>query len=117
MVSFVVKAFFVALVAVSVTQGFLFGGDKDKEPQGPPQPYGTKQSEFLTKMIKGRIESLSPESKKFVANASSHIRNAKLNYAKLPGNIKQELKATFPLTTALSENPIVDQTVNKLFVK
>ena len=33
----------------------------------PLLAYGTKQSEFLTKLIKGRIESLSPESKKFVA--------------------------------------------------
>ncbi|KAH7700066.1 hypothetical protein AAVH_32816 [Aphelenchoides avenae] len=117
MASVVVKAFFIAFVVSTVCQGLLFGGDKDKEPKGPPQPYGTKQSEFLTNMIKGRIESISPEPKKFVATASSHIRNAKLNYAKLPANVKQELKATFPLTTALSENPIVDQTVNKLFVK
>ncbi|KAH7711897.1 hypothetical protein AAVH_20777 [Aphelenchoides avenae] len=117
MTSIVVKAFFIAFVVSTVGHGLLFGGGKEKEPKGPPQPYGTKQSEFLTNMIKGRVESLSAEPKKFVATASSHIRNAKLNYAKLPANVKQELKATFPLTTALSENPIVDQTVNKLFVK
>jgi hypothetical protein len=37
MASSVVKAFFFAFLVASVAQGLLFGGDKDKEPQGPPQ--------------------------------------------------------------------------------
>lgn len=83
--------------------------------------YGNAQSALAVATIKAHLASLIPEAQQFVLSVSSlrlraeislltlfqmqtHMKTDLQNLLALPPAVKQELKATFPLTTALSES-------------
>ncbi|KAH7714962.1 hypothetical protein AAVH_17691 [Aphelenchoides avenae] len=78
------------------------------------QEYGNAQSALVVATIKAHLANLVPEAQQFIQSVQAHMKTDLQNLLALPPAVKQELKATFPLTTALSENPIAAKTVQGL---
>ncbi|KAH7714934.1 hypothetical protein AAVH_17663 [Aphelenchoides avenae] len=78
------------------------------------QEYGNAQSALVVATIKAHLANLVPEAQQFIQSVQAHLKTDLQNLLALPPTVKQELKATFPLTTALSENPIAAKTVQGL---